>query len=106
MKFFENFFVSMIKGTIMTVTMKGGYAENPSDEVIKGQFELVTVDRPGFRGNGDPQACLFTDRKDDYEYFPLKDIISVLVEREGNNNPINWVHKKQERPDGEKNQKR
>lgn len=65
---FKMFFEYMVKGIMMTIVMKNG-------EIINGQYELLTVDND--------KVCLFTDRKDEYEYFKLDDIKSVLIENRG-----------------------
>ncbi len=60
------FFDCVVKGVIMTLTFKDG-------SVVKGQYELTTE-----KG----QVCLFTDRLNNYEYFDIEFIQSVLVEEE------------------------
>ena len=64
----ENLLASTVKGVIMILIMD-------NDDEIKGQYELVTEN---FKS-----VCMFTDRKPGYEYFPLKDIKSVQVEKDG-----------------------
>ena len=67
MTHFENIIVSLIKGTVITITIKNGSA-------IKGQYELTTEE-------SEPRVCLHTDRKLEYEYFPLKEVKSLHIER-------------------------
>jgi hypothetical protein len=69
---FKMFFDSIVKGIVMTLSMENG-------EEIKGQYEFT---EPTFKS--EPSVCLYTDRKVEYEYFPLKDIKSVLIKRAEN----------------------
>lgn len=67
MTHFENIIVSLIKGTVITMAMR-------DEEVINGQYELTTEE-------SEPRVCLYTDRKLEYEYFPLKEVESLYIER-------------------------